>query len=133
MSYLKRFHETINKKTLSDIQEYVHNAGRYNSGINVRVDQGAVQVSITDQLSMDVLKNANDAIQKSIDDILTSNNYARRIPILDGIWERSPILMNTIGAIPASIALNPLVEYRNYYFGREAQTITSPEQCTIAR
>lgn len=116
MSYLKRFHETINKKTLSDIQEYVHNAGRYNSGINVRVDQGAVQVSITDQVSMDVLKNANDAIESSIDSILTSNNYARRIPILDGIWERSPILTNTVGAIPASIAANPLVEYKNYYF-----------------
>lgn len=39
ITYLKRFHEIINKKTLSDIQKYVHNAGRYNSGTTVRVDQ----------------------------------------------------------------------------------------------
>jgi hypothetical protein len=133
MSYLKQFHETINKKTLSDIQEYVHNAGRYNTGINVRVDQWAVQVSITDQVSMDVLKNANDAISQSIDNLLTTNGYARRIPILNGIWERSPLLNSIMGVIPASLLLNPLVEYKNYYFGRPASTITSPEQCTIAR
>lgn len=96
MTYLKRFHETINKKTLSDIQQFVHNAGRYNTGITVRVDQGAVQVSITDQMSMDVLKGANDAIESSIDNILTTNNYARRIPILDSIWERSPILTGVV-------------------------------------
>ena len=39
LSYLKKFHEIINAKTLSDIQKHVYNAGRYNSGTLVRVDQ----------------------------------------------------------------------------------------------
>ncbi len=38
-AFLKKFHEIINLKTLSDIQKAVHNAGRYNSGTLVRVDQ----------------------------------------------------------------------------------------------
>lgn len=38
-SFIKRFHEIINTKTLSDERLFVHNAGRYNSGANVNVDQ----------------------------------------------------------------------------------------------
>lgn len=37
--FLLKFHEIINEKTLGDIQKFVHNAGRYNSGITVHVDQ----------------------------------------------------------------------------------------------
>ncbi len=38
MTYLKRFHELVNAKTLGDIQKFVHNAGRYNSGTTLRLD-----------------------------------------------------------------------------------------------
>jgi hypothetical protein len=56
LAYLKRFYETINQKTLSDIQKYVHNAGRYNSGTTVRVDQGAIMMTMTDEIARDTLK-----------------------------------------------------------------------------
>ena len=63
MAYLKRFHELINNKTLGDIQKFVHNAGRYNSGTTVRLDHGAIDVSLTDEVALRTLKEANDNLE----------------------------------------------------------------------
>lgn len=131
ITYLKRFHEVINKKTLSDIQQYVHNAGRYNSGTIVRVDQGALQMSLTDEVAMQRLKGINSAIETAIDKKITDNKYARPIVILDAVYEKSPFIpYDTYNSTRSGL---PFIEYRNYYFGKEASAITDPYQCTIAR
>lgn len=90
-SYLKKFYEIINKKTLSDIQKFVHNAGRYNSGALVRVDQGAIDMTLTDEVAIDTLHATNSAIEERIDTHILSNNYARKILILDAIKHIIPL------------------------------------------
>lgn len=123
ITYLKRFHEIINKKTLSDIQKYVHNAGRYNSGTTIRVDQGALQMSLTDEIATQRLKEINSAIETAIDKKITDNSYARPIIIFNGVSQKD-------SALPLDTDMH---EYKNYFFGKEAATITDPYQCTIAR
>lgn len=85
MSYLKRFHEIINEKTLGDIQKFVHNAGRYNSGTVVRVDHGAIDMSMVDEVALRTLKEANDNLESLIDTTLRTNNYTRKLIIFDGL------------------------------------------------
>lgn len=127
MSYLKRFHEMVNQKTLSDIQGFVHNAGRYNSGITVRVDQGAVDMTYTDEMAQSVLKSANDALENAIDLQMASGGYIRPIVLFDE-YKKSYYP----GPYVTSQPLRTMI-YQNYFFGREARTITSSDQCTIAR
>lgn len=91
-------------------------------------------MTMTDEIALAKIKTINDTLEKSIDTSITSNNYAKRILILDGIWKKSPLLTSTPTQIEyATWASNPLIEYKNYYFGRQASTITDPSQCSIAR
>jgi hypothetical protein len=131
MSFLRKFHEIINKKTLSDFQKHVYHAGRYNSGSTVRVDQGAVHMTLTDEVAMQLIQGANDALEQSIDQHIKTNGYARPIMILDAVYEKSPLI--PFNSLNNDRSVLPFVEYKNYYFGRAASTITEPSQCTITR
>lgn len=113
------FSEIFNTKVLGEELKVVHNAGRYNSGANVRADLGSVHISVADGVASDTLKKANDALESSFTEFLKENSVARKIPILDGMTAH----YGDAGAIP----------YANYFFGQEGKNITSAEQCTIAR
>jgi hypothetical protein len=65
---LKDFQSIINKKTLSDAYANIHNAGRYNSGADVRADIGPIRMTILDEIARTTLKQANDAMMPKIDD-----------------------------------------------------------------
>ena len=97
----------------------VHNAGRYNSGANVRADLGSVQISLMDDVAKDTLKKANDALESSFDDFLKENSVARRIPILD--------------SMTAHYGEGTNLPFANYFFGTEGKNIQNAAQCTIAR
>ena len=83
VALVKKFYETINKKTLSDEQLFVHNAGRYNSGSSVRIDQATVQGTLMDEVALSTLKEGNAAMENAIDTQLTSTNYAHKLYIFD--------------------------------------------------
>lgn len=128
-SLTKRFFEIINTKTLGDEQLYVHNAGRYTSGSTVRVDQGSVLTTLTDELAARTLKEANDALEASITDTIQTK-YASNIIIFDratvtSIGNPSPDPNDHTGSYTQ--------EYKNYYFGTEAASIKQVDQCSIAR
>jgi hypothetical protein len=127
MSYLKTFYETINKKTLSDIQKFVHNAGRYNSGTTVRVDQWAIQMTLTDELALQTLKSSNDALMDVFDRKILTEKWSRPIPIFDSLT----VVSNTPPLTSAKYQRNKI--YQNYFFGTKSTEIRKPEQCTIAR
>ncbi len=128
-SFTKRFFEIINSKVLGDEQLYVHNAGRYTSGATVRIDQGSVLTTLTDEFAARILKEANDALEASITDAIQTK-YASNIIVFDrstvtSIGNPSPNASDNTGSYTQ--------EYKNYYFGTEAASITKAEQCSIAR
>ena len=128
-SFTKRFFEIINSKTLSDQQLYVHNAGRYTSGSTVRVDQGSLLVTMTDEFAARTLKEANDALEASITDIVRSKHAANLI-----VFDRSTLRsVGNPSVNPGDHTGSYTQEFRNYFFGREASSVTSADQCTIAR
>jgi hypothetical protein len=47
----------------------VRNAGRYNSGSEVRVDQPAINISLMDYSAMNTIRKINDKIEKHIDEV----------------------------------------------------------------
>lgn len=69
MQMMKQFYELVNKKTLSDIRALVHNAGRYNIGANVSVDQPTLLITIADQIAMNIVKSTNDKFEEYIDEV----------------------------------------------------------------
>lgn len=69
MQLMKQFYELVNKKTLSDIRAAVHNAGRYNIGSNVSVDQPTLLITIADQIAMNIVKSTNDKFEEYIDEV----------------------------------------------------------------
>ncbi len=114
LSMLKNFQSIINKATLSDALANVHNAGRYNNESNVRVDIAPIQMTIMDDIARSTLRESNKALMNQIDGVITSTVKPATIPIFDAI--------NGSGS-----------RYDNYFFGQKSSTITSPEQCSIAR
>ena len=74
-----------------------------------------------DDIARDILKKANDSLEGSFDQFLEENAVARKIPIFDSMTAHNG----------QDVKRN--VPYKNYFFGREAGTITSAEQCTITR
>lgn len=118
-NFLSSFDKIFNKKVLGEELAAVHNAGRYNSGANVRADLGSVQISLMDDVAKDTLKKANDALESSFDDFLKENSVARRIPILDSMTAR-------YGA-------GTDLPFANYFFGTEGKNIQNAAQCMIAR
>lgn len=69
MELLKKFHELINAKSLGDIRAFVRNAGRYNDGPDIRMDQPAISISLMDYTAMNTLRQANDKLEKWVDSI----------------------------------------------------------------
>lgn len=84
-------------------------------------------MSLTDEVAIARIRDINDAIEKAIDKKINDNAYARPILLLDAVYEKSPLVQDE------TLVHNELVEYKNYFFGKEAKSITDPYQCTIAR
>ena len=76
LELMKRFHELINEKSLGDIRGFVRNAGRYNDGSEVRVDQPAINVSLMDYAAMNTLRKANDKLEDWVDTVEIVNPFS---------------------------------------------------------
>ena len=116
---LKKFNGIFNNKVLGDELHDVYNAGRYTSGATVRADIGPVSMTLMDEVANNILKTANDALEKSIDQGLRDMRAVRKIPIFE--------------SVNSGFGFGQRLNYTNYFFGNEAVHITSPEMCTIAR
>lgn len=116
---LKKFHEIVNKKTLGEELLAVRNAGRYSSGATVLADIGPVALTLTDEVAANILKTANDALEKSIDTDLKEKGYARRVPIYE--------------KVRSGVGYGQRLEYTNYFFGTKGKDVTDASLCTIAR
>lgn len=63
----KKFYQIINTATLGEMRKNVYNAGRYNDGSRVRVDQPTLSITSRDQVALDTLKTLNTSIEYTID------------------------------------------------------------------
>jgi hypothetical protein len=54
----------------------VRNAGRYNSGSEVRVDQPAINISLMDYSAMNTIRKINDKFEKHIDEVEVGEDSA---------------------------------------------------------
>jgi hypothetical protein len=125
MNFLKDFKSIINEKTLGDINLFVHNAGRYNSGSIVRTDISAISMTLMDIVARSTIKEANTALQNAIDKTLIDGKMIKKIPLFDSI--------ESSFAVPLWSATWSLKAYHNYILWNKTETIVSPNQCTLAR
>jgi len=107
-SFLKNFKSIINEKTLGDALLFVHNAGRYNDGPNVRADIAPITMTIMDTVAQSTIKEANTALIQSIDKTLLDGKMVKRIPIFDS--------RQTSYAVPMQSATGTLKNVNNYFF-----------------
>lgn len=129
-AYIKKFYEVLNKKTLSDEQLFVHNAGRYTSGATVRIDQATIQGTYMDEVAVSILKEGNTALEQAIDNQIKSANYPKKAVIFDKIAYKINANQNFYG-FGATDWYTKV--YNGYFFGKKSSEITLPDQCTIAR
>lgn len=129
-AYIKKFYEVLNKKTLSDEQLFVHNAGRYTSGATVRIDQATIQGTYMDEVAVSMLKEGNTALEQAIDNQIKSANYPKKAVIFDKIAYKINATPNVYGN-GSTNWYNKI--YNGYFFGKKSAEITLPDQCTIAR
>lgn len=128
---LKRFFEVLSEKYLGDILRYVHNAGRYGAGNDVRVDVPAIIVGKSDELMKRSLKDANTAFEGSID-ALVRGGLARHVAVglVHSINENSATAGSegTPGTSSSSSR-----SYQNYLYGKPGANVSKAEDCTIVR
>ncbi len=92
-------------------------------------------MSLMDEVSLRTIKEANDGLEKTIDQAIEKNNYARKVILFDRL-ERTQT-----GYINKSDTFVPFADktlyynkvYSGYFFGEKTANITSSNQCTIAR
>jgi hypothetical protein len=123
IAILKKFHDLINKQALWDIRGFVRNAGRYNSGSEVRIDQPAINISLMDYSAMNTIRKINDKFEKHIDEVevgLAGPGAIGAMPPHAGTTIRSP----KDGVIRT---------YESYIFGQRMLDVDEISQCNIAR
>jgi hypothetical protein len=124
---LKQFFSVLSEQYVGNILRYIHNAGRYGDGNNIRADIPASLVGKGDEVMKRTLKDANTVFESAIDQ-LVRNGLSRNIAIGT---------VHTVNANSGTTSEGtPLVSsttYRNYLFGKTGESITTAEQCSIVR
>ncbi|MFZ2255897.1 MAG: hypothetical protein WAW59_02270 [Patescibacteria group bacterium] len=122
MELFKKFYQLINAKSLGDIRGFVRNAGRYNDGTNVRMDQPAISISLMDYAAMNNLRKLNDKLEQWVDYVEIVNPFSTFI--MDYLTIKEPF---------TPLGQGITRHYDNFLFGRKGSTIFDPHFCTIAR
>jgi hypothetical protein len=140
---LKDFQSIINKKTLSDAYANIHNAGRYNSGADVRADIGPIRMTILDEIARTTLKQANDAMMPKIDDDIRA--VQANVDPQNQWWSEQASYYNLsryeierydIAASDPCDGNQYITDkktYTNYRFWNAISGSNAPESCSIAR
>ena len=130
----KQFFEIFNPSYMGDILRFVHNTGRYGDGTNVRVDSIPVMIAKKDIFMKQVLKDTNTVVENRIDAI-----------VQDGLSQALPVLVSyTVTTLSGSHdpgdsssmvsdSNNNTKVFKNYFFGKKAESLTAANQCTIVR
>ncbi len=131
---LKRFFGVLNESYLGDILRFVHNAGRYGEGNDVRVDTPAFIVGKKDELMGRTLKDGNAAFESMLDS-LVKNGLSRDIAVGTVLNVSDTEIIPADPNVPDSSSSRDTTEYSfsNYYYGRKAETLSKAEQCSIVR
>lgn len=134
---LKRFFEVMNEKYLGDILRYVHNAGRYGIGNDVRADVPAIIVGKGDEFMKRSLKDANRSMESAIDGIVRgglARNVAVGLTYKVDSDNRTADEKDASGAVVTpGVLTSSHRSYRNFLYGREGSLVQKAEDCTIVR
>ncbi len=116
-----RFLETFNASSLWEMRKNVYNAGRYNQGgRRVNMDSPAFLISQLDEIHTQILKDASDALEEEITQIV-KNGLSRNIPIRlektqQQLWQAKCISRS-----------------HTFYYGKIAHELESAADCSIYR
>lgn len=132
------FIKVINEKYIGDVSRWVHNTGRYYNGYSdVRVDTMPELITKKDALTVQVLKELNDALEKAIDTHV-DKNIAMDIPLLvhrpgqKTITETQTYKQDG-KTRTRQVKKNFTYTYDNYFYGTKALNITDASQCSLMR
>ncbi len=158
--FLQPFHTVLSKSLLGSESKNVHNAWRYTSGTTVRSDTVAMAVTSQDVIMEHLLRDANTALEWSIDALINTWWLSRKIPVLTDIYfDRQEIVHWILWFTPQDLPRPELrttvdysgnnhlnangymfntdftgsYHYANRFYGAKASTVTKPENCTIIR
>ena len=147
----KRYLEIFNSSTLGDMRKHVYNAWRYNEGWSkVSVDMPPFLISVLDEVSAEVIKNVNTALEDDITNLVTGglsrdivipvsqevvwrpNSYATAQPYyVTSPWEDG---WSVLGTRPKSTqVIECSSSSMHYYYGTLAWDINDASQCSIYR
>jgi len=134
----KKLLEVFNGSTLWEMRKQIYNAGRYNDGGGrVNVDMPPFLISVLDQVSGELIKNVNTALESEITDIV-QNGLSRKIVIPESktiprvFWSTSSENENG-DSVTSTFPISCGSTSRGFFYGRVANDITSAAQCSIYR
>jgi len=128
----KKLLEVFNGSTLWEMRKQVYNAGRYNENAStVNMDMPPFLISVLDQVSSEVIKNVNTALETQITDLVT-NGLSRNIAIPLEIIEISSYDEDW----PSLVGWQELTCWSvdtGFIYGTPVKDITNAAQCSIFR
>lgn len=128
------FIKVINEKYLWDVSRWVHNTGRYyNGSSDVRVDTIPELITTKDDLTGQIIKEWNDALEKLIDSYVDSN-LSLDIPILmSRPFQKTIRETQGSGRNRREVSRTYNFVYDNYFYGTRANQVKSAADCSLVR
>ncbi|MCK9272556.1 hypothetical protein M0P65_03345 [Candidatus Gracilibacteria bacterium] len=139
---IKQFFSIFNEKYIGDILKYVYDTGRYGTTNNVRVDTPATLIAKRDNFMKKTLKDVNKIFEDKIDN-LVKNGLSRNLALPTKVQEKLVYYppkcgTNESGDTDGStytgsgkIVSDHTIE--NYFYGKNASSISSTSDCSIFR
>jgi len=121
---IKRFLEIFNSTSFWEFKKNVHNAWRYNwSASKVNVDFSPAFISSLDEISSRIIKDANNNLEKQIDD-LVKNGLSRKIAIPESV-----IFWNSVNSSWSILSCSST--YTNILYWNN--NVNTAQECSIYR
>lgn len=134
----KQFFEILGTGYLSDIMKHFSDSGRYLGQSGALANIAPILVAKDDILFREGLYGTNTFMEDSIDAIV-QGGLARNLPVLTDYTYEINASSASNGTSADGTATSSkknsenIFHYKNYLFGRQGETITKANQCTIAR
>ncbi|MDQ1344301.1 MAG: hypothetical protein QG650_1021 [Patescibacteria group bacterium] len=128
---LKRYFQVLSEKYLGDILRYVHNAGRYGTGNDVRVDLPAIIVGKGDEMMKRTIKDVDTSMEAAIDS-LVRGGLARNVAVGVTLTVDEEYGSGSTDGSAGTSSKSTTV-YVNHLYGRTGSDVSTAADCSIVR